>query len=65
MESWMYRRIIVARRELVLNLEKYQRGVIRAVRKDLPYHALLERDAFCGELLKLAILEAFEYYYEE
>ena len=65
MESWMHRRIIVAKREILANLDKYHRRVLRAIRKDLSYRAFVLNDTFHGELLKLAILETFEEYYEE
>jgi len=65
MESWMHRRILIEKREILANLKKYHRRVLHAIRKDLIYPALIENDAFHGELLKLVILETFENYYEE
>lgn len=65
MESWMPRRTIVAKREILADLRKYYRETLRAVRKDLPYRALVLNETFHAKLLKLAILEAFEEYYEE
>lgn len=65
MESWMHRRTIVAKRDILTNLKKYHRAILRAIRKDLLYRALLLNDTFHDELIKLVILEAFEDYYEE
>ena len=65
MESWMHRRIIVAKREIVANLKKYHRETLRAIRKDFRYRAFVLNDTFHGELLKLATLEAIEDWYEE
>ena len=61
----MHGRTIVAKREMVANLKKYHRETLRALRKDLPYRAFALNEAFHSELLKLAVLEAFEDYYEE
>ena len=61
----MYRRIIVARRELLTILKKHHRDTLRAIRKGSLYRALILRDMFCDDLIELTMLEAFEDYYEE